>query len=90
MELPPRTHKKKIIDQHNRCYYCGFELLGKIDHILPFSKHKDGTVKNLCLTCVDCNRYKTDMEMHEFKAKVVLNRPYKLIRGMFYFEFLGL
>ena len=70
MTLPPRTRKKKLDAQRNRCYYCG-ELLEhhkvEIDHILPFRKNRDGTVKNLCLACKPCNRAKGEMDLENFK-----------------------
>ena len=87
-----------MAQQHGRCYYCGCELIlgyrdvsnTEIDHIKPLSKYKDGTRGNLCLSCYDCNRKKADLELIQFKQLVLNKYPYKLIRGMFYFEFIGL
>lgn len=79
--------------QHGRCFYCGSDIIKvrfEIDHFLPFSKYKIGTSDNLVLSCVDCNRTKSDKEIEVFKEYIKANYPEKLIRGMFYFEFLNL
>jgi len=91
MKLPKRTLKEKFNRQHGRCYYCGCDLIKfEIDHILPFSKYRNGTKNNLCLACLDCNHLKSDKELIEFKEILIKKYPYKLIRGMFYFEFIGI
>ena len=89
MKLPIKTEVKLYNRQHGRCYYCG-EQLGswEIDHILPFSKYKNGEVENLCLTCFECNHLKSKKELDEFKIFIEKNYPHKLIRGLFYFQFL--
>lgn len=91
MKLANRTFKKYFDKQHGRCYYCGYDLrLVKIeiDHIKPFSKSKDGTNKNLCLSCSLCNRMKSNLELYEFKQILSNKYPDRLIRGDFYFEFI--
>lgn len=57
---------------------------------ITFAKHKDGTVKNLCLSCFDCNRLKSDLEVIEFKELVKNKYPDKLLRNYFYFEFINI
>ena len=89
--LPPKTRHKKLNIQRGRCFYCGVDLIGwgldiEEDHILPFSKYKNGTVNNMCLCCKECNRKKSDKELDEFKK--ILRKEDKLFRGQFYFEFL--
>lgn len=92
-ELSKKSRKNKYYEQHGRCYYCGTDLdMVKIeeDHIIPFSKSRNGTVLNLCLSCSDCNRKKSDHTPEVFKQIVVIKYPEKLIRGMFYYEFIKL
>ena len=80
--------------QHYRCYYCGDCLLSEdwkmeIDHYYPFSKYRDGTSKNLVLSCFDCNREKSDKPIHLLRE--YLKSKNKLMRGdVFYYEFLSL
>jgi len=91
MKLGKRTLRDKMNRQHGRCYYCGTDLVKfEIDHILSFSKYRNGTTKNLCLACFECNHLKSDKELTEFKDMILKFYPYKLIRGMFYFEFIGI
>lgn len=93
MILPKRTELKKRAFQHNRCFYCGIgldECDVEIDHIIPFSVSKDGTVANLCLCCQHCNRLKHDHSLAAFHEIVSERFPEKLIRGQFYFQFLNL
>lgn len=90
MQLSKRALIEKMNKQHGKCYYCGADLIKfEIDHILPFSKYKNGTISNLCLSCPECNRLKSDKELVEFKDILLKHYPYKLIRGMFYFEFIN-
>lgn len=89
MKLPPRTFKKKYEQQHGRCFYCAVLLSDvkfEIDHIIPYSKSRNGQVKNLCLACFDCNRAKSNKTLEDFKRLI----QEKLIRGMFYFEFINI
>lgn len=93
MTLPPSTKAKKLKIQHNRCYYCGCLLHNikiEIDHIIPKSKGRNGCVSNLCLSCKSCNRLKSDKTLKEFYKLILIQYPEKLIRGQFYFDFLGL
>ena len=93
MSLPKSTTKKKLKEQHGRCYYCGcFLEYVKIetDHIIPKSKGGSSCVSNFCLACKWCNRLKSDMLVREFYKLISEQYPNKLIRGYFYFEFLGL
>ena len=91
MKLGKRVLKHKMDRQHGKCYYCGCDLIKfEIDHILPFSKYRNGKTENLCLACYGCNHLKSDKELLEFKQILIDRYPYKLIRGMFYFEFIGI
>jgi len=91
MKLSERVIKKKLKEQHNRCFYCG-NILDKyeIDHILPKSKYKNGKTSNLCLCCLDCNRKKSNKYMYEWYNFVKKYYPEKLIRGLFFFDFINL
>lgn len=94
MKLSDNTITKMLNTQNGNCYYCGIKLIigyrgiGNIDidHIKPFSKYKDGTRKNLCLSCRDCNSIKLDKDIPEFKQICLSKYPSKLIDGLFYFE----
>ena len=93
MKLPKGTFKKHYARQRGRCYYCGESLITgniEIDHIIPFSKSKDGTNKNICLTCVFCNRTKSDKNLYEFYHILKSSYPEKLIRNLFYFNFINI
>ena len=93
MTLPPRTKKKKIKEQHGKCFYCGDALIdGKyeIDHIVPRSVSNSDAVDNLCIACKVCNRLKSEKEMWVFYDLFKSKFPEKLIRDCFYFDFLGL
>ncbi len=92
MKLPNRTFLRKLKEQHYRCFYCG-DLLNKnieIDHINPFSISRDGTNNNLCLCCYRCNREKSDKDLISYKQYISMNYPERLIRGMFYFQFINI
>lgn len=94
MKLPDRTYNEKWKSQHGRCFYCGVDLKSianiEIDHIIPFSISKDGSKSNLCLCCKHCNRLKSNLLPEKFKEVVVESYPSKLIRGLFYYEFLDI
>lgn len=93
MKLPDRTFKEKMKIQRNRCFYCGEPLTNnkiEVDHKVPFSKSKDGRKSNLWLTCFHCNRIKSDKYIHEFKELCNNKYPEKLIRGLFYFQFINI
>lgn len=93
MKLPLRTYNKKLAEQHNRCFYCG-ELLAsgkiEIDHIIPVTLNGSGQNKNLCLACYPCNRLKSNKSLDEFKRHLMEMYPSKLVRGMFFFEFINI
>lgn len=93
MKLPPRTYSKKFNEQHGRCFYCGHLLSNgniEIDHIIPFSISKNGQIANLCLSCGPCNRLKSHKSLNEFRNLILELMPEKLIRGMFYYEFINI
>jgi CRISPR/Cas system Type II protein with McrA/HNH and RuvC-like nuclease domain len=77
MKLSDKFYEERLKEQNGKCYYCGIVLIKgvrpksniDIDHIKPFSKYKDGTRKNLCLSCHNCNMIKLDLEIEEFRIK---------------------
>lgn len=93
MKLPRGTFKKFFEQQHGRCYYCGTNLHLcniQVDHKKPFSKSRDGRNTNLCLSCDFCNSLKSDKSQSEFHQIMIEKHPDKLIRGMFYYQFINI
>lgn len=93
MKLPTGSYNKLYNKQHGRCFYCA-ELLNyqivEIDHIIPRSVLKTDGVYNLCLSCKSCNRLKANKSLQDFKIRMQESCPEKLIRGLFYFEFINI
>jgi len=75
MKLSDSFYNKRIEQQKGKCFYCGCNLIVgcggnvNIDHILPFSKYRNGTRDNLCLSCKTCNMIKIDLVVEEFREK---------------------
>lgn len=49
------------------CQYCGSvppSVVLEVDHVTPVSKGGDNDIHNLTTSCFDCNRGKTDIELH--------------------------
>lgn len=91
--LAASTRLKKMKEQHWRCFYCAtplFDIPTEVDHIIARSLGGDGTTANQCITCRQCNRTKGSRTLPEFKRYVELKSPEKLIRGMFYYEFINI
>ena len=96
MKLSESFYNKRLLQQNGNCYYCGKKLINKpfsmggnieIDHILPKSKFKNGQRSNLCLSCKDCNRFKSDLLVNEFRNKCLNSKRDILKNGYFYFEY---
>lgn len=85
---------KLLKKQLNRCYYCGEDLRFGVpyeqDHIICRAVCGHDRVYNMCIACKDCNRKKADKTLDEFKEYMIRKQPNRLIRGQFYFEFIGL
>ena len=54
--------------QDNACPYCSADLSNgfEFDHIVPASRGGKGTLANLQLTCMSCNRHKSDKDPEQF------------------------
>ena len=64
MTYIPDTLRRLVVERaHGRCEYCLLDqndslYAHEVDHIIP-EKHRGQTnAENLCLSCLDCNRYK--------------------------------
>lgn len=91
MKLSESFYKKRMKQQNGCCFYCGCPLIigyggnVNIDHILPFSKYRDGRRGNLCLSCKSCNTVKLDLVVEDFRKKCIKNNII-LINDEFYYE----
>jgi hypothetical protein len=60
----PFDIKIRVVRRDNyTCQICGKHLLDdevEFDHIIPLSKGGSSEEHNICLTCFDCNRNKSD------------------------------
>ncbi|MGY0694075.1 HNH endonuclease [Virgibacillus sp. FSP13] len=54
-----------------RCHYCG-SYGDTIDHKVPRAKGGARTPSNCVCACIECNRYKDDMEYKEYIDNMVL------------------
>lgn len=65
-----------------RCFYCGCLLDFNnfhLDHIVPKSKGGKNP-DNLVPACIDCNEFKSDLSVKEFRQKIMDARS-KTIQG---------
>lgn len=56
--IPERVRHKVWRRDMGRCVECGTKKLLEFDHIIPFSKGGNNTVRNIQLLCENCNRSK--------------------------------
>lgn len=67
-------NRKKIYDKTNgHCAYCGCTLDFydfQVDHITPKIKGGSGKFENLNPSCRDCNHFKFDSDLEEFRDKI--------------------
>lgn len=56
---------------NSRCFYCGEKLSDNyvLDHMIPRSKGGKAGL-NLVASCVDCNAFKSDLSIEEFRHKL--------------------
>lgn len=60
-----------------KCFYCGKNINRKsatIDHIKPLSSGGTNRESNVVLSCLDCNREKSNMPAHEYKSIIRLRK----------------
>ena len=96
-------NREKIYNKTNgHCAYCGCDLDFydfEIDHLIPKSKGGSGRFENLQPCCRDCNKFKYNDNLEDFRAKIanvafntfhgrIVGKYYKpLIKDIvFYFE----
>lgn len=86
-----KYNREKIYNKTNgRCAYCGCELDFsdfEIDHTIPKSKGGNSKFENLQPCCKDCNLFKFDSDIEEFRKKVsdiLLNTFHGRIIGKYY------
>ena len=81
--------KKAYILSNGRCFYCGQMLRGNyvLDHMIPQSKGGKGG-ENLVACCRDCNAFKSDLSVEEFRAKIesMIDRDF---HGRIYKKYFG-
>lgn len=63
--------KIKLLAPHNRCPYCGQNIVKTLDHYLPKSKYVTFTVTpyNLVPSCSDCNKLKLSSTFNEYSEQ---------------------
>ena len=77
MELNAATDKKSVVDffswvrnqDYVSCTYCGAFISGKsveIDHIVPITRGGAHHPDNFAVSCLPCNRSKSDYLLHEW------------------------
>ena len=64
-----RFNKMRLVMSDSReCAYCGLEEVPlEIDHIIPKSRGGANRLKNLALSCKECNSAKADKLPHEIE-----------------------
>lgn len=68
-ECKPQDLAKLFTEQDGKCYYCKCELSNKnltVDHKTPIVKQGAHDIKNMVITCRDCNYLKHDKTEEEF------------------------
>lgn len=64
MTYIPESLRRQVIERAGgRCEYCLIHQRNslyahEVDHIIPEKHRGETTLENLCLACLDCNRYK--------------------------------
>ena len=63
--------KIKLLAPHNKCPYCGQNIVKTLDHYLPKSKYVTFTVTpyNLVPSCSDCNTLKLSSTFNEYSEQ---------------------
>ncbi|NBV99676.1 MAG: HNH endonuclease [Proteobacteria bacterium] len=60
--------EKIRINLDDKCFFCSKELnnTGEIEHLKPISRGGSNDPKNLTLSCLNCNREKTNKTLNEY------------------------
>jgi hypothetical protein len=72
------------------CQYCSAKpprVPLEVDHIIPVSKSGDNTISNLITACFDCNRGKSNIELHDVPLALIDTIERKRIAQSQYLEF---
>ncbi|MEO9276779.1 MAG: HNH endonuclease [Nitrososphaera sp.] len=60
---------KKLVEESNKCAYCGTEGDLHWEHIIPKSKGGPDTIDNMVQACSKCNLTKSDRDLYEWYGK---------------------
>jgi len=60
---------KKLVEESNRCVYCGTEGDLHWEHIIPKSKGGPDSIDNMVQACPKCNLTKSDRDLYEWYGK---------------------
>ena len=89
--MAEKLNREKVFNKTNgHCAYCGCELdffNFEIDHIIPKKRGGNNRIENLYPCCRDCNIFKYDNEIEEFRRKVsniILDTFHGRIASKFY------
>ncbi|TVR23368.1 MAG: HNH endonuclease [Anaerolineaceae bacterium] len=67
--------RHRILECGGHCEWCGVKLVGQpfeIDHIISLSAGGSNTAPNLVVSCVRCNRQKSDKHPARFAAEIAV------------------
>lgn len=68
--------RDRILECRGRCEWCGVNLVGQpfeIDHIISLSAGGHNAASNLVVSCVRCNRQKSDKHPARFAAEIAVS-----------------
>jgi hypothetical protein len=68
---------KKLVEESNKCAYCGSLENLHWEHIIPKSKGGPDTIDNMAQACQKCNLSKSDKDLYEWYGK---ERQYDISR----------
>lgn len=68
---------KKLVEESNRCAYCGYCDNLQWEHIIPKSRGGSDTIDNMVQACPKCNLAKSDKDPFEWYRK---ERRYEIPR----------
>lgn len=72
--ISPEILREVILDSRGKCAWCDRNLVNQdfeIDHITALVNGGDNTARNLALTCISCNRRKSEKHPAKFALEIV-------------------